>query len=157
MPSYRTWASGSWRLWAALRPQLLLYPTCPQRSRLQLGGRGWAHDKSEGLRCSSFTVTFHAPGARHRLPPRKQRQGTEPTISLHFQHVSEEPRGSFLWFECLARTGRQPGPNFVMPLLLIEKKEKGSCGLLRLLQVTPPLPIFPFDSAENRTLRSYFF
>lgn len=69
--------------------------------------------------------------------------------------MNEEPRGSFVWFECLARAGRQPGPNFVMPLLLIEKKERGSCGLLWLLQVTPPLPILPFDSAEDRTLRSY--
>lgn len=39
----------------------------------------------------------------------------------------------------------------------LRRKSGGSCHILWLLQVTLPLQTLPFDSAEDRTLRSYSF
>lgn len=86
-----------------------------------------------------------SPSALQHLLMWKQRPGAEPSFPLHFQHVSEEPMGSFVWFEYLALMVRLPGPILVISLLLIERKER---GLMPYLVASPGHPTFS-NTAEG--------
>lgn len=55
----------------------------------------------------------------------------------------------------LALALRFPGPFFARSLLLIKRKQRGSCSTLWLLQAHLPLQTLPFYSTEDMTPRSY--
>lgn len=121
LPSYGTWVSGIGAFGLLLWPQLLLYPTCPQWSQVQLSLNGLSHEESESLRHSVLTMTFCIPGAL------EVKTGCQALLSTSGMWM-EDP-WAVLFVEYLAPAVRWPAPVSVIRLLLTEKQERGSCGI----------------------------